>query len=520
MRFRTRSLASAAALALCFGGAASGQSGPTPVMGGPSSFRASGEQPARRVIPITAGKSATIDFDRDLRIGGTTNPKVADVRMVTPRHAAILGMGYGQTDAQFYDASGRLVLVVDVRVEQDMKAIEDTMRRIIPSAQITTQAVNDSIILTGLVQNAAEADKAVQIAGLFAGKPEQVRNLLTIAGKDQVTLKVQVVEVNRSVVKQLGFDTNFLMGQLGGPQYLLGNSPSYAVNGGFQGGLGAGYTVDTTKQPILNEDVYIQAPDGSYSLRTYPRVRPDSLISTPQNSIGSNGLNQGRALIQAFERQGLVRTLAEPNLTAVSGESAKFLAGGEYPVPSGRDQNGNVIVEFKPYGVGLGFTPVVLSAGRISLKISTEVSELTTQGALTLAGGAGQAAIVVPALTVRRVENTIELPSGGSMMIAGLLQEQTRQNIDKVPGIDNVPILGVLARSRDFLNNETELVIIVTAYLTGSTSPDKMQTPADGLRIASDAETILLGKLNTAYKAPAGATEERTYQGPFGHVIE
>lgn len=479
MKIHTRSLAGAAltALLLSAGGAASGQSGPTPVLGGPSNFRASGDQPTRRVIPITAGKSATIDFDRDLRIGGTTNPKVADVRMVTPRHAAILGMGFGQTDAQFYDASGRLVLVVDVRVEQDMKSIEDTMRRIMPSAQINTQAVNDSIILTGVVENAAEADKAVQIASIFAGRPEKVRNLLTIAGQDQVTLKVQVVEVNRSVVKQLGFDTNFLLGQANGPQYLVGNNTSYAVNGGFQGGLNAGYSIDSPN-------------------------------------------TEGRALVEAFERQGLVRTLAEPNLTAVSGESAKFLAGGEYPVPSGRDQNGNVIVEFKPYGVGLGFTPVVLSAGRISLKISTEVSELTTQGALTLAGGAGVAAIVIPALTVRRVENTIELPSGGSMMIAGLLHEQTRQNIDKVPGIDAVPVLGALARSRDFLNNETELVVIVTAYLTGPTDPSKLQTPADGLRVASDAETVLLGKLNTAYKAPPGATEARTYQGPFGHVID
>lgn len=481
---KTLSSVGLAALALAIGGAANGQGGPVPttVLGGPSSgYRASQDQPTRRVIPITAGKSATIDFDRDLRIGGTTNPKVADVRMVTSRHAAILGIGYGQTDAQFYDAAGRLVLVVDVRVEQDMKAIEDTMARIIPTAQIQTQAVNDSIILTGTVQNAAEADKAVQIASLYAGKPEQVRNLLTIAGKDQVTLKVQVVEVNRSIIKQLGFDTNFLLGQLGSPQYVIGNTPSYGVNGGFQGGLDAGYLIDN--------------PNSSH-------------------------VTKGQAAIQAFERQGLVRTLAEPNLTATSGEAAKFLAGGEYPVPTGRDQQGNVTVEFKPYGVGLGFTPVVLSAGRISLKISTEVSELTTQGALTMAGAAGTGNVVIPALSVRRVENTIELPSGGSMMIAGLLQEQTRQNIDKIPGIADVPVLGALARSRDFLNNETELVIIVTAYLTGPTSPKTLQTPADGLRIASDSETILLGKLNTAYQAPPEATEGRTYQGPFGHVIE
>lgn len=217
---------------------------------------------------------------------------------------------------------------------------------------------------------------------------------------------------------------------------------------------------------------------------------------------------------------GLIRTLAEPNLTAVSGESAKFLAGGEYPVPTSQDITGRVGVEFKPFGVGLGFTPVVLSGGRISLRLSTEVSELTNNGAFTLAGTGGQAGLTIPALNVRRAETTVELPSGGSMMIAGLLQERTRQSVDSLPGLMNLPVLGGLFRSRDYVSGETELVIIVEPYLVSHTAPSRMQTPADGFKVASDPEAVLLGKLNKRTAAPKGAPPPAPYQGPVGYVIE
>jgi pilus assembly protein CpaC len=234
---------------------------------------------------------------------------------------------------------------------------------------------------------------------------------------------------------------------------------------------------------------------------------------------GSTGLNQAQAMLQAFERVGLVRTLAEPNLTAISGESAKFLAGGEYPVPTGEDNTGRVTIEFKPYGVGLNFTPVVMSEGRISLKIGTEVSELSSDGAFTLASGTGNN-LVIPALKLRRTETTVELPSGGAMMIAGLLQQQTKQDIDKMPGLANLPILGALFRSRDYLSGETELAIIVTPYLVKPTSPDQLQTPIDGLQIADDLSTDLMGKINKTTKAAPEATAGKSLQGPYGYVIE
>ena len=239
------------------------------------------------------------------------------------------------------------------------------------------------------------------------------------------------------------------------------------------------------------------------------------------NTVGKPGLNSGNAQLQAFESVGLVRTLAEPNLTAISGEAAKFQAGGEFPVPTGRDNNGLVTVEFKPYGVGLGFTPVVLSKGRISLKISTEYSEISNVGGFTLGSSTTTGGTVtVPGLTVRRAETVVELPSGGSMMIAGLLQSTTKSTIDSLPGLTQLPVLGALFRSRDFLNNESELVVIVTPYLVKATSPDKLQTPADGLQIADDLQTVLLGRLNTAFGRTPAKTADATYRGPYGYVVD
>ena len=215
-------------------------------------------------------------------------------------------------------------------------------------------------------------------------------------------------------------------------------------------------------------------PGNCYNVINGPQDAANWQTATPLNTAGNGAVTKATGMIQAFERVGLVRTLAEPNLTAVSGEAAKFLVGGEFPVPSGQDENGRVSVEFKPFGVGLGFTPVVLSDGRISLKLSTEVSELSNEGSFTLSNGNGAPALTIPALSVRRAETTVELPSGGSLMIAGLLQQQTKQNIDALPGMTSLPILGALFRSRDYLNGETELVVIITPYIVDPTHPQDL----------------------------------------------
>lgn len=483
--------------------------------GGPGVIRVdlSSQSAASQQISIPKGRSAVVELPVDARDVMVTNPLVADAILRSPRRITVLGVAPGTTDAAFFDASGRRILALNIRVDIDYSAVAQTIAHLLPGSNVKVEAVNNGLVLSGMVANAADADRAVLIAQQFAAKPDGVLNMLTIAGKEQVMLKVRIVEVQRSVVKQLGFNLSATLGQLGSPQYLISSAAGFGVNGALLGGITGGYNMNTTVQPE------VKAFDPLTNAYDLPQVCRTCDIATNQTTSGSRGLNQGAATLQAFERVGLVRTLAEPNLTTVSGEAAKFLAGGEFPVPSGEDSTGKVSVTFQSYGVGLGFTPVVLSGGRISLKISTEVSELTNQGAFTLGAGTS-ASLTIPGLNVRRAETTVELPSGGAMMIAGLLQEETKQDIDSLPGLMNLPVLGALFRSRDYLSGETELMVIVTPYLVTSTNPANLQTPADGLEVAADADTILLGHLNKVYKAPPEAVAGRSYKGPVGYVIE
>ncbi len=422
-----------------------------------------------------------IDLPSDARDVIVPNPVVAEAMLHSPRRITIIGLQPGETDAVVLDANGRSILSLRIRVDAGVSALQDTLGRVMPGSQVRAEAVNDSIILTGPVSSPGEADRAAQVARAFVSTPEKVINMMTISGSDQVMVRARVIEVQRTAIKQLGLDVSAVLNSVGdGLSFAQG--ATFAVSGSQLGG------------GILN---YLdQSGDG----------------------------NRLDTSIRAFERAGLVRILAEPNLTSVNGENAEFLAGGEFPVPVGRSQNDGqttIAVEFKPFGVRLAFRPIVLSQGRISLQLSTEVSELTTAGAFTL-GGTADDALVIPALNVRRASSTVELPSGGSMMIAGLLREDTRQNIDQLPGIGSLPVLGALFRSRDYLSGETELVIIIEAYIVSPTSPGRLQTPADGLVIANDAQTLLFGQLNQQYRpgAGAGAAADAGWTGPVGYVIE
>jgi pilus assembly protein CpaC len=435
-----------------------------------------------QLLALPEGRSAVVDLPVDARDVLVSNPAVAQAVLRTPRRIYVLGAKSGVTDAVFFDAAGRRILSLTIRVDYNTMAVADTINRVIPGAQVKIEAIGESLILSGQVDNASDADKALEIAKAGMGPAgaggAQVINLLSIAGKDQVMLKVRVVEMDREVIKQLGVNWQAVVNQAGSTAFQLGTISTYGVNGALLGGI--------------------------------------TSTVTAKNKAGTNSVAGN---IQAYERVGLVRTLAEPNLTAVSGEAAKFLVGGEFPVPGGIANNGEVSIEFKPFGVGLGFTPVVLSGGRISLKLATEVSELNNQGSFSVSAGPN-ATLVVPALTVRRAETTVELPSGGAMMIAGLLQDKSSEDLDSLPGVRNLPVLGALFGSRDYQAGQTELVVIVTPYIVTSTSPANLQTPIDGLQIASDVDTLLLGKLNETYKHAPEATAGRTYQGPYGYVVE
>jgi pilus assembly protein CpaC len=447
---------------------------------------AGGSSPATRVINVaTRGggapqqhitlsldKAALVQLDADARDVLVSNPAVVDAVVRTPRRIFLLAQKTGQTNAFFFDAAGHQILSIDIRVERDVTDLAAMIHNDMPTSSIRVAALNDNVVLTGMVENTGDSQRAQDLAARFAGDPNKVANLLRIDTSQQVMLKVRVAEMQRSVAKQFGINAVGAFKVAGVPLIAATVNPYGLAGSALSPGSGAQI--------------------GS--------VGSDLLHPGPNNVQG---------VLNALEQVGLVHTLAEPNLTAVSGETAKFLAGGEFPVPVSRDQYGNVTVAFKQFGVGLSFTPVVLSPNNISLQISSEVSELTNTGAFTQAGGTSTTStgaasstpsLTIPALAVRRAETTVEVPSGGSFAIAGLMQHATKQTIDQFPGLGDMPVLGALFRSRDFQNDETELVVIATAYLVKPGKEKDFASPGDGFVPAADVETVMLGRLNATYK--------------------
>lgn len=516
-----------------------------------------GEGANATTLSLSLNKAAIIDLPADARDVLLSNPEIADAVVRTARRIYILGRKVGQTNAFFFDAAGRQVANVEISVEPDVAPLNDLFRRYVPNTNATAEAINGSFVLSGSVKSAAEAERVLQIANRFAqssgtaasGAPatggasanQQIVNLIAVEGQEQVLVKVRIVEMSRTLVRQLGVNLNAedILNQLLPEDTFVkvATQNGFSIAGRALGGL---TTTGGIADNILRPNTYT-FPGGAAGVAGPGSAGVGGFSSTPAYDPNGNYIgqsitegpatltteNQIDASIEAFERVGLLRVLAEPNLTAISGEAAKFLAGGEFPVPIQSD-DGKITVEFKPFGVGLAVTPVVLSPGRISLKLSTEVSELTSEGAFgtgdtSYIDATGQRQVIrgitIPALQVRRAETTLEMPSGGALVMAGLIQERTRQAMEGIPGAKDLPVFGPLFRSRDFVNNETELVIIVTPYLVQPTSPDRLRTPADGFRVASERETILSGRLNAIYRAPEG-DETHTLAGPHGHVIE
>jgi pilus assembly protein CpaC len=517
-----------------------------------------GARSAWLVLPF--GKSAIIDLPADARDILISNPQVADATVRTSRRAYVVGRALGQTNIFFFDAAGRQIANVEIRVEPDVAPLNDLLRRHTPDSNIVAEASNASVILSGTARSAAEADQAFRMAQTFlgiaggegaednvAGGPHapgtsqpggvalRVINMIQVQGSEQVLVRVRVVEMSRTLVRQLGINANYeeMINQLVGEDDFidLATRNGFSINGRILGGLAANGGI---AENILR-------PDGL----AYPGPLVDPSIGPDQAGVGGyefdpdtnietwgpahvESSRRADATIEAFERAGLLRVLAEPNLTAISGEAARFLAGGEFPVPV-NSEDGQISVEFKPFGVGLAFTPVVMSGGRISLKVSTEVSELTSDGAIStgdtpIRNQDGSTTVIrginIPALQVRRAETTLEMSSGSSIVLAGLIQERTRHAVEGIPGVMNTPVLGTLFRSRDFINNETELVIIVTPYIVRPTDPRNLRTPADGFMNPSETESLLTGRLNHIYRGARDARGSESLQGPHGHVIE
>jgi pilus assembly protein CpaC len=436
------------------------------------------EGPVVRVVKIGLNKSVVIDLPRDARDILVSNPIIADAVIRTPRRIYVTGVAVGQSNVIIFDRAGQQILLLDLEVERDSMTLTRTLNRLIAGSAIDVEVVSDNIILAGTVRTAADARKAEDIAGIFAnggamggggsgGVPSSIINMLAIEGEDQVQLKVTVAEVRRNVAKQLGISTSgtISIGSVGVDFLTNPGVDSLATSntGGVLGGVG---------------------------------------FSSPSFTID--------AVIRALEQTNMIKTLAEPTLTAISGESASFLAGGEFPVRQ-PDGDGGTTTIFKPFGVALAFTPVVLSEGRISLRVKTEVSALGE----VFEDGQG--------LTVRRAESTLELPSGGSMVLGGLIEDNVRQTLGAVPGLGRLPILGALFRSRDFQSEESELVIIVTPYLVSPVARSALAAPGQGFQPASDAQAVFLGNVNRVYGGPSDKPASYalpTLEGAFGFIFE
>jgi pilus assembly protein CpaC len=336
-------------------------------------------------------------------------------------------------------------------------------------------------MLTGSVSSPVEAQQAGDLAARLVGGADKVVNSITVRGRDQVMLKVTVAEVRRDIIKQMGVDLSASMNSGTTVVKFNNNNPFTANNG--------------------------------------PLVPNNGLIT----QFGTTPSVQ--ATLRAMESAGVVRTLAEPNLTAISGESATFISGGEFPIPTGvtcqtttSGAIGNCVqtVSFKKFGISLNFTPVVLSEGRISLRVMTEVSEVSMENSLT--GGAG--GTTIPSIKTRRAETTLEIPSGGSMAMAGLIQEQTKQAVNGIPGVDSLPVLGALFRSQDFINNQTELMVLVTPYVVRAVAQKELSRPDDGFAPASDSQSTLLAQINRIYGVAAPVESIGVSRANFGFIID
>lgn len=426
-----------------------------------------------RFIALGVSKSVVIDLPRDIKDVLIADPKIANAVVRSARRAYIIGASVGQTNIFFFDAEGHQIGGFEIAVKRDLNGIRNAIKQALPGSDIQAEALGDSIMLTGNVATVAESQMAYDIAARLlgsgtasiVGEGGKVVNAITLHGRDQVMLKVTVAEVKRSVIKQLGID----------------------LNGSFSHGP-AVVNLNTNNAFPIN-------------------VAPTDTASLATKSV--------TATLRALEQAGVTRVLAEPTLTAISGESASFIAGGKFPYPTPPAQAGaGPGYAWQTFGVSLTFTPVVLSEGRISLKVATEVSELAPENSVTIAG------TTVPGITTRDVDTTLELPSGGSIAMAGMIQEQTKQSITGLPGLMQLPILGTLFKSRDYLNNQTELMVIVTPYVVRSVARKELSRPDDGFADSSDPAAVLLGSLNRIYGVPGNADPKRTYRGNYGFILD
>jgi Flp pilus assembly protein, secretin CpaC len=418
-------------------------------------------------LDVPLNKSQVLTVDRPFARALVGNQEVADILPMTNRSVYVLGKKMGTTSLTLYDGRNMMIAVVDVAVGPDVVTLKRQLSELLPGQPIGARISNDSVVLTGTVSSASAVDRAVQIAKTYAG--DKVVNMLSVGAAQQVMLEVRFSEMSRSAAKQLGINTAFL-----------------SNSGKVVGGLGNNATssallTDQNGRPIVNLGAIL-----------------DSFgIGAAKFSVGS--LNLTTAL-DALERKGVVTTLAEPTLVALSGETASFLAGGEFPIPVSQSNNsggggggGNAItIEFKPFGVSLGFTPTVLDDGVINLVVEPEVSSIDPSASVTVNG------LTIPGLQTRRASTTLELRDGQSFALAGLLRKDFQDTVRQFPVLGSIPIIGALFRSSGFQKSESELVIIVTPRLVKPMRPEDVRLPTDRVAPPHELDLFMMGRTDKA----------------------
>jgi len=445
-----------------------------------------------RVMKCSASSSLNVSMNRavvvesDVPFGelSVANPGIADIATLSDRTIYVLGKAPGRTTLTLLGPDGRLITNVEVHVSPDIAEFKERLGQILPGEPIEVRTANDGIVLSGTVSSVARLDRALDLAERYA--PGRVSNLMMVGGTQQVMLKVRFAEMQRSVSKNLT------------------SSLAVLADGGNVGALG-GSQVFSSGSNLNN------LFDGD----------PNTLATSNNSRAGAMtiGLSAGglefAVLLEALESKGVVRTLAEPNLTALSGQSANFLAGGEYPIPV-VDQNGNSAIQYKPFGVLLNFTPRVVDGDIINLEVSAEVSGIDTTVSVTTGG------FSVNAFSVRRSSTTVEMRDGQSFAIAGLLQDDFNDLSSQVPWLGDIPVLGALFRSADYARNQSELVIIITAHLVSPTRGEALALPTDRVTIPTERELFLFGKVNGKSKprGAAGEVASQDFSGSYGYVME
>jgi pilus assembly protein CpaC len=439
--------------------------------------------PAQNTITVDAGSGRVVQLSAGAASVFAAEPKIAEVRPASATSLFIFGVSPGRTTVAALDASGKPIAQYEVVVRPSSYGAgeaEAAVARVLPGASIHVETMQNGLTITGTVKSPADSDRVTQIVRGYLPSGQTVDNRLSVASSIQVNLRVRIAEMSRNLIRQLGVNWSNLV-ELG----------KYA-----QIGL-------LTNNPLVNLTRTPNQLGGGYN------------FNTPGHVVDINGL------IDTLSQDELIHVLAQPNLTAISGEAASFLVGGEFPIPVAQ-QNNQVTIEFKQYGVSLAFVPTVGSDGQIAMKVRTEVSQLTNQGAVQLSSG--NSTIQVPALTVRRAETAVELGSGESFAIAGLLQDAVDITGNGLPVVGDVPVLGALFRSDNFQRNETELVIVVTPYVVRPVAnPARLSLPTDGYRPPSDLERILLLRQSArAPGSPEAAASQATphIPGNAGFIVQ